>query len=58
MAAQGLNSEPIEFTGNISAGILRMGSSSDAAILQFGVFDKAEPSRRAPQERARWEPSL
>jgi hypothetical protein len=27
-----------------------MGPDSDARMLEFGVFDKAEPSRRAPRE--------
>jgi hypothetical protein len=33
------------------SGIPRMGSSLIASVLEFGVFDKAEPSRRAPPER-------
>ena len=31
-------------------GIRRMGPGSDARISQFGAFDKAEPSWRAPRE--------
>ncbi len=32
-------------------GIRRMGPGSGTRVLEFGVFDKTEPSRRAPPER-------
>ncbi len=31
-------------------GICQMRLGSDARILEFGVFDKTEPSRRAPSD--------
>jgi hypothetical protein len=34
----------------VETGIRRMGPGSDARILEFAAFDKAVPSRRAPQE--------
>ncbi len=33
-----------------STGIRGTGSDSDARILEFAAFDKAEPSRRTPRE--------
>ncbi len=54
----GSSLDRLRFALSSLAGIRRTGPGSDARIPQFGVFDKAEPSRWAPPERAGWRTTL